>query len=73
MLLDAQKYSQKLAYLPMLLVGCLLVFFIGSNYYNFLLQTIAQHSLRRAEAELIGEVSASPRSGKSYSDSQNQK
>ena len=34
-----------------------LVYFIGCNYYNFLLQVVAQHSLRQAEAELIIEVS----------------
>ena len=33
------------------------IYFIGCNYYNFLLQSVAQHSLRQAEAELINEVS----------------
>ena len=34
------------------------MYFIGCNYYNFLLQTIAQHSLRQAEFELINEISS---------------
>lgn len=38
-------------------VSAFLIYFIGCNYYNFLLQTVAQHSLRQAEAELISEVS----------------
>ncbi len=52
----ARKHDQKIRFLPTLLLISLLVFFIGSNYYNSLLQTIAQHSLRRAEADLIGEI-----------------
>ncbi len=44
--------------LPVLKVAMLafLVFFIGSNYYNFLLQTVVQHSLRHAEGEIIESV-----------------
>jgi len=34
-----------------------IVFFIGCNYYNYLTQTIIQHSLRHAEAKLIAELS----------------
>ncbi len=34
-----------------------LIFFIGCNYYNFSLQTIAQYSFRTAEAALIAEIS----------------
>ena len=56
MLQAARKHGQNLSYLPMLLLIGLIFFFIGSNYYNFLLQTIAQKSLRGAEAELIGEI-----------------
>jgi len=37
------------------LVGFIL-FFIGCNYYNFLMQTVIQHSLRQAEAQLISEL-----------------
>ena len=32
-------------------------FFIGCNYYNFLWQSVAQHSLRKAESELLNEIS----------------
>ena len=38
-------------------LSCFVLFFIGCNYYNFLLQIVSQHSLRRAESELIKEIS----------------
>ena len=44
-------------YPAIIILSCFLVFFIGCNYYNFLLQTIAQHSLRHAESKLISEIS----------------
>ncbi len=37
-------------------LACFLVFFISCNYYNFALQTLAQHSVRNAEAQVIEEV-----------------
>ena len=56
-ILDIRKNNwQRLPYLKILLLIAFVIFFIGSNYYNFLLQTIAQHSLRQAEAELIDEI-----------------
>lgn len=42
---------------PVVLVG-FVVFFIAGNYYNFLWQTITQHSVRQAEARVISEIVA---------------
>ena len=37
-------------------VASFITFFIAVNYYNFLWQTILQHSLRHAEAKLLSEI-----------------
>jgi len=58
MLSAAKEHWRIPSFLPLLLLIPLLILFIGSNYYNFLLQTVAQHSLRKAEAELIEEITA---------------
>ena len=42
---------------PVVLVG-FVVFFIAGNYYNFLWQTITQHSVRQAEGQVISEIVA---------------
>ena len=47
---------------PVVLVG-FVVFFVAGNYYNFLWQTITQHSVRQAEAQVITEIIARHNAG----------
>ncbi len=49
--------SFKFYYLVSVSLVLFIVYFVGCNYYNFLLQSVAQHSLRQAESELITEIS----------------
>jgi len=44
-------------------VVCFVIYFTGCNYYTFLLQTVAQHSTRNAEYNLIQEIKELERNG----------
>lgn len=53
----AGKYAAPATVVGFALAG-FVVFFIAVNYDNFLYQTIAQHSVRNAEARVIDEIAA---------------
>lgn len=54
--IDAAGRSKLWTYAASLASAGFLVFFVGCNYYNFLFQTIVQHSLRGAEESVVSEV-----------------
>ena len=52
----ARARSKILTYVAMSVLASLVMFFVAANYYNFLFQTIVQHSLRHTESEVLSEV-----------------
>jgi len=59
----ADQYHKILSYVCTTALACFLLYFVGCNYYAFLLQTIAQHSIRHAEYTVIDEIKTLHRDG----------
>ena len=49
----AVQRSRRLALTVALTLSSFIIFFVAANYYNFLWQTVAQHSLRHVDTQLI--------------------
>jgi len=55
-LMDIVKSNSLFSKMLTVLLGSFVIFFIGCNYYNFLMQTMMQYSVRHSEKELIAEL-----------------